>query len=55
MSFSVFFYASPAPKEDSYKYESRAALHQLLCGKRYELVLVQNSFGYHVKYIFNST
>ena len=27
MSFSVFFYASLAPKEDSYKYESRTALH----------------------------
>ena len=25
MSFSVFFYGSLAPKEDSYKYESRAS------------------------------
>ena len=27
MSFSFFFYASLAPKEDSYKYESRTVLH----------------------------
>ena len=25
MSFSVFFYASLAPKEDSYRYKSRTA------------------------------
>ena len=26
MSFSVFFYASLAPKEDSYRYKNRTAL-----------------------------
>ena len=27
MSFSVFFYASRAPKEDSHRYECRTRLH----------------------------